>query len=150
MNLKLDHIAIQTNDFDNTISWYKDFLACEEKWYKKREELPVAIQNRMPYSSQLMELQTSEIRFHIFDIVVPFSEQSRKALQIEHYCLEVDTLDELHQLRSRWIELFQSGKYSFMRNDMVSEVIPSSHGMNGFYAHDPNGIELEIFHLPKN
>lgn len=149
MNFKLDHIAIQALDYQNTITWYKDFFGCEEQWYRKKEQLPQAIQNRMPNCTQLVELKVDQIRFHIFDITVPHIVQPKNALQIEHYCVEVDTLDDLKALRKHWVNLYESGKYRFETSEMPTELIPSSDGMVGFYTHDPNGIEIEAFFLPK-
>ncbi len=149
MNFKLDHVGIQTADFDNTVKWYKDFFECEEIWSRTIEQLPVPIQNRMPLSSKLVELCKNDLRFHIFDIVTEHVQQPKNALHMEHFCVEVETFEELIELRERWISLFKSGAYTFVRDDMPTEIIPSSAGMQGFYAHDPNGIELEAFYLPK-
>lgn len=148
MNFKLDHVGIQTADFENTVQWYKDFYGCEETWSRTAEQLPPAIQRRMPLSTRLVELCKNEVRFHVFDMVTDEVQPARQLVNLEHYCVEVETLEELKELRQRWIDLFNSKKYTFKRDDMPTELIPSSDGMQGFYAHDPNGIELEAFYLP--
>lgn len=150
MNFKLDHIGIQTNNFENTVKWYEDFFGCKQMWYKKKEDLPEAIQRRMPLAYQLVELQKNDLKFHVFDLENPeYATQPKNALFMEHFCVEVETFEELKDLRKHWISLFESGNYTFQRENMPTEIIPSSHGMQGFYAHEPNGIELEVFYLPK-
>jgi len=57
-------------------------------------------------------------------------------------------MEELEYLRRYWIELYQSGKYQFKKSTMPTEIIPSSGGMNCFYAFDPNGLEFEVIHFP--
>ena len=68
MNFKFDHIAIQTDNFDNTVNWYKTFFSCRRTWSRTWEQLPLQIQTRMPFANQLVELRINDMRFHIFDI----------------------------------------------------------------------------------
>ena len=150
MNFRLDHVGIQTADFDNTVRWYKDFFECAETWSRTAEQLPVAIRRRMPLSTRLVELKKNGVRFHVFDMVKEEKIPPRQLVHLEHYCVEVDTLKELLALRQRWIDLFESQNYIFSRDDMPTEIISSSDGMQGFYAHDPNGIEIEAFYLPQS
>ena len=147
MNFKLDHIAIQTDNFDNTVQWYKDFFSCQATWDRTWEQLPQGIQARMPLATQLVELQVDTVRFHIFDIKENYENASTNVLQYQHFGIVVDTREELDFLKDHWIQLYQSGKYQFKCATMPTDIIPSPGGLVCFYAFDPNGLEFEVMHF---
>ena len=146
MTYKLDHIAIQTNDYENTVGWYKAYFECEETWGRRWDQLPAGIQERMP-TKNLVELKVDEIRFHIFDMQQDYIDIPEQALQYQHFAITVDTMDDLHAMREKWIMLYKSGNYRYRKTSQPTEIIPSPGNMNCFYAYDPNGLEFEIIHF---
>ena len=148
IDYKIDHIAIQTDNFDNTVRWYKDYFCCKVNWHRTWEQLPAAIQKRMPFATQLVELQTSQVRFHIFDINKKSARTSQSALQYQHFALVVDSSEKLDYLRNLWISLYQSGRYQFKKPMMPTDMIVSSNDMCCFYAVDPNALEFEVIYFP--
>ncbi len=147
MSFVLDHIAIQTDDYDNTVSWYKEFFSCREAWDRTWEQLPAGIQKRMPLCTRLVELKVDEVRFHVFDIKEGYALPSERALQYQHFGIVVDTVERLHDLREKWIQLYDSGRFRFKTTDQPTDFIPSPGDMQCFYARDPNGLEFEVIHF---
>lgn len=146
MNIRLNHIAIQTNDFENSVNWYKDYFGCQENWYlDKFSELT---KSRLPTISKLTELQVNQLRFHIFDLTGPHQSPSENALQYQHFCVEVDSLEELNEMKSRWVNLYESGKYSFKRDELPTEIVSDADGITVFYALDVDGLEFEVMLNP--
>jgi hypothetical protein len=59
-------------------------------------------------------------------------------------CLGLRSADLLEAARSRWIELFESGQFSFARDELPTPIVTDSNGVASFYAYDVNGLELEL------
>ena len=62
----------------------------------------------------------------------------------QHICLELDTLQELSKHRSSWFELFGSGKFSFVRHEVPTEIEWDGAHSASFYLFDVNGVEYEL------
>src|SRR5438094_6564350 len=73
---------------------------------------------------------------------------TESTIQFQHVCLSVDDPDELTRLRSRWIELYQSGRYVFTVHQPPTGVVTDDNGVQSFYAFDVNGLELEFTFMP--
>ncbi|MCA2809718.1 MULTISPECIES: VOC family protein [Cyanophyceae] len=144
--LKFDHVAIQTHDIENTVKWYKEFFNCQENWALNKFS-PLTIK-RLPSITQLVELQVGNFRLHIFDIKDDDGIVPNNVLQYQHFCIEVLTLNELEDLRSRYCEIYQSGRYEFRKNEPATDLVIDDDGMTSFYCYDINGLEFEITYKP--
>jgi catechol 2,3-dioxygenase-like lactoylglutathione lyase family enzyme len=144
---RVHHVAVQTNDLDNCASWYEDFLGCRPSWSLNRfSELT---RSRLPGIRTLTEMAVGDIRLHLFERdgrAAPAPSESVTAFQ--HLCLAVDAPDDLVRLRQRWIDLFDSGRYSFALYDPPTDVMTDEDGVQSFYAYDVNGLEFEFTYLP--
>lgn len=143
---KFDHIAIQTDDFENTVTWYKEFFLCEQKWtLTKFSELTL---KRLPSITKLVELQTGNFRFHIFDVKNDNKSVPNDALQYQHFCVQVPKIGQLEELRNRWLNLYESGLYTFKKDDPLTDIVTDKDGISVFYCYDVNGLEIEIMYTP--
>jgi catechol 2,3-dioxygenase-like lactoylglutathione lyase family enzyme len=144
--LAFHHVGIQTNDLENSVAWYEAFLGCQRAWSLDRfSELTLS---RLPGIRALTELVVGGLRLHLFERPGALPDPAVSAVQFQHLCLHVDTAAQLPLLRQRWLELFESGRYSYARDDPPTEVVTDSDGVQSFYAYDVNGLELELTYLP--
>src|SRR4051812_43536074 len=110
--LRFHHVAVQTNDMDNCTSWYRDFLGCSPSW--SLDNFSTVTRSRLPGIRTLTEMAIGDIRMHLFERKgQPAPPPSESITQFQHVCVAVDTAAELVRLRQRWIDLFDSGRYSF-------------------------------------
>ena len=143
---KFDHIAIQTDDFENTVRWYKNFFSCEENWtLTSFSDLTL---KRLPSITKIVELQVGSLKFHIFDINGDNSTVTSNAIQYQHVCVEVPDIDRLKEIRNRWLNLYQSGIYKFKKNEFATDIVTDKDGISVFYCFDVNGLEFEVMHKP--
>jgi catechol 2,3-dioxygenase-like lactoylglutathione lyase family enzyme len=144
----IDHVGIQTMDLANAVSWYQEYLGCTVSW-EMNDGFSDLSRRRLPGLARLVEVAVGDIRLHLFtrDTGVhgpPASEVN----QFQHLCIRVGTPEQLRLWRSRWLELYESGRYTFVRAEPATEIDIDGQGMQSFYAYDPNGLEIEFTYLP--
>ena len=139
----LHHIAIQTNDLDNCLAWYQDFLGFSRSW--SLTSFSELTRRRLPGVQRLVEVRLGDIRLHVFDRDgVQGRPRPEETPCFQHVCFVVDEPAELTRLRARWVELRGSGRYGFARHDPPTEIVEEPDGTRTFYAFDVNGLELEF------
>jgi hypothetical protein len=144
--LKFDHVAIQTHDVENTVKWYQEFFNCQSNWTLNKFS-PLTIE-RLPSISQLVEIQIGDFRLHIFDVENDEGIVPKNALQYQHFCIEVSSIKELEDLRNCYLEIYQSGRYQFRKNEPPTDLVIDDDGLTSFYCYDINGLEFEITYKP--
>jgi catechol 2,3-dioxygenase-like lactoylglutathione lyase family enzyme len=141
------HIGIQTNDLDNSLAWYRDFLGFRAAW--SLGDFSWLTRRRLPGIRRLVEIRIGSLRLHLFERKGrPASKPGDSLTQFQHVCLAVDSPDELVTLRDRWIDLFKDGRYSFALADQPTEVVIDDDGVHSFYTYDVNGLEFEFTYVP--
>lgn len=146
---KFNHIAIQTDDVDSTIRWYRDFLGATVEW--KLDTFSPLTLERLPGIRELVELKAGEVRFHVFDRI----DHSRSGptpldYQFQHLGLEVGEASHLVELRERWLRVRESNEeIRWNREEPPSEIVVDPDGMQSLYVLDPNGLEIEFIYFPK-
>ncbi|MFI6505381.1 VOC family protein [Nonomuraea typhae] len=137
------HVGVQTDDLDNCLNWYLDYFDAESSWRLDRfSELTL---DRLPGIAELVEVRVGDVRFHLFDRSAHNRQQPPAAgFQFQHVCMAVDTAAELVELRRRWYELYESGKYVFARPDPPSDIVTDADGTQSLYVLDVNGLEFEF------
>jgi catechol 2,3-dioxygenase-like lactoylglutathione lyase family enzyme len=142
------HIGIQTNDLDNALTWYGDFLGLRASW--TLDHFSELTTSRLPGIKRLTEVVVGSVRLHLFERPgAPASKPGESLAQFQHVCLAVDSPDDLISLRNRWIDLFRSGRYAFALTDQPSEVVTDDDGVQSFYTYDVNGLEFEFSYVPE-
>lgn len=145
--LLFHHIGIQTDDLDNSLAWYQDFLGFCATW--SLTDFSELTRRRLPGIRRLVEMTIGSLRLHLFERAGrPASEPGDSLTQFQHVCLAVDSADELVTLRDRWIDLFNAGRFSFAFTDQPTEVVTDDDGVHSFYAYDVNGLEFEFTYIP--
>jgi catechol 2,3-dioxygenase-like lactoylglutathione lyase family enzyme len=140
------HVGVQTNDLDNSVRWYEDFLGCEQAWTLDRfSELT---RDRLPGIRALTEMVVGNVRIHLFERPGLASDPAASAIQFQHFCFSVAAAEDLVTLRRRWIELQESGRYMFALDEQPTDIVIDADGVQSFYAYDVNGLELEFTFLP--
>jgi catechol 2,3-dioxygenase-like lactoylglutathione lyase family enzyme len=143
---KFHHVGIQTNDLDNSVRWYEDFLGCEKAWTLDRfSELT---RSRLPGIRALTELVFGNVRIHLFERPGRTSDPAESATQFQHFCFCTSAPDELVTLRRRWSDLYESGRYTFARDEQPTDIVIDADGVQSFYAYDVNGLEFEFTYVP--
>jgi catechol 2,3-dioxygenase-like lactoylglutathione lyase family enzyme len=146
--LRFHHVAVQTNDLEQSIAWYEDFLGSRPAW--SLADFSELTRSRLPGIRRLTEIVVGDVRLHVFERegrTAPAPGES--VTQFQHLCMKVETPDELVRLRERWLELYESGRYSFAFDDQPTDVVVDADGVQSFYALDPNGLEFEFTFLPE-
>jgi catechol 2,3-dioxygenase-like lactoylglutathione lyase family enzyme len=144
--LGFDHIGIQTNDLDNCVNWYEAFLGCRRAW--SLDQFSELTHSRLPGIRSLTEIVVGDLRLHVFERPGRMPDPAESATQYQHLCLRVEDPDDLTRFRQLWVELFASGQYTYARDDQPTEIVIDADGVQSFYAHDVNGLELEFTYLP--
>lgn len=145
---RVDHVGVQTADLENCLHWYEQFFGAERKWELDRfSELTLS---RLPGIGRLIEVAVGDLRFHLFDR----SDHNRRtpdadSYQFQHVCLRVDTPEELSTVRDRWIELYESGRFAFAREDPPTDIVVDDEGVLSLYLFDVNGLEYEFTYVPE-
>jgi catechol 2,3-dioxygenase-like lactoylglutathione lyase family enzyme len=139
-------MGIQTDDLDNSVAWYEDFLGCRRAWSLDRfSELT---RGRLPGIRMLTELVVGDTRLHLFERPGKAAIPAESATQFQHFCFRVGAAAELVALRQRWLELYESGRYSFALDEQPTDIVTDDDGVRSFYAYDVNGLEFEFTYLP--
>ncbi|MEY9877083.1 catechol 2,3-dioxygenase-like lactoylglutathione lyase family enzyme [Streptacidiphilus sp. MAP12-33] len=144
---RIHHIGVQAADLDNCLRWYQDFFGAERKWELDRFS-PLTL-SRLPGIGRLVEIGVGDLRFHLFDRADHTGRQPDPVgVQFQHVCLQVDSPEELGAVRRRWTELHASGRYSFARPDLPTDIVVDDDGVRSLYLYDVNGLEYEFTHIP--
>lgn len=144
----IHHIGVQTADLDNCVSWYQEFFGCRVRWSTDR--FSPLTRSRLPGISRLTEVAIPGTRFHLFerqDGDERAHEPPGGPAQFQHVCLATGSAPELGTWRRRWIDLFESGRYTFRRQEYPTELVTDEQGNASFYCFDVNGLEFELTHL---
>jgi catechol 2,3-dioxygenase-like lactoylglutathione lyase family enzyme len=140
------HIGLQTTDLENSARWYEDFLGCERAWTLDRfSELTLS---RLPGIRALTEMVVGNVRIHLFERSGRAFDPAESAVQFQHFCFRVDSGEELVTLRRRWIDLYESGQFTFALDEQPTDIVIDSDGVQSFYAYDVNGLEFEFTSMP--
>lgn len=146
--LRFHHVAVQTNDLDNCVSWYQEFFACQPSW--SLSEFSELTRSRLPGIVRLTEMVMGDIRIHLFERPGrAAAHPNDSTIQFQHVCLCAQSGDELLIWRQRWLDLFNSGRYRFAFKDQPSEIVTDADGAQSFYAFDVNGVEFEFTYVPR-
>jgi len=140
------HIGIQTTDLENSVRWYEDFLGCDRAWTLDRfSELTLS---RLPGIRSLTEMVIGSVRIHLFERPGRAFDPTESAVQFQHFCFRVNSTEELAALRGLWIDLYESGRYTFALDEQPTDIVIDSDGVESFYAYDTNGLEFEFTCMP--
>jgi catechol 2,3-dioxygenase-like lactoylglutathione lyase family enzyme len=144
---RFHHVGIQTTDLANAAAWYHAFIGCEPAWTLRTfSELT---QSRLAGIRELMELPVGDFRLHLFERPGrPAEPPGSPVVQFQHLCLALTDPAELVELRQRWIELYDSGKFTFALPEQPTEIVIDEDGVQSFYAYDVNGLEFEFTYAP--
>lgn len=144
----IDHVGIQTMDLENAVSWYQEFLGGTVSW-EMHDGFSDLSRRRLPGLARVVEVAVGGIRLHLFtrDTGV-HAPPASEANQFQHLCIRVDTPQQLRLWRERWLRLYESGRYTFVRAEPATEIDIDAAGMQSFYAYDVNGLEVEFTYLP--
>ncbi|OJF15647.1 VOC family protein [Couchioplanes caeruleus] len=144
---RVHHVGVQTSDLDNSVRWYREFFGARLNWELDRfSDLTLS---RLPGIRRLVEVATDDLRVHLFDRATHTRElPPAEAYQFQHVCLQLDRPEELVAVRERWIELYESGRFSFARPDGPTDIVVDGDGVSSLYVFDPNGLEFEFTHVP--
>lgn len=143
---RFHHVGVQTTDLENSVRWYEDFLGCRRAWSLDRfSELT---RSRLPGIRELTEMVLGDVRFHLFERPGRKSEPAESAVQFQHFCFSVSTAEDLVRLRRRWIELHESGRYTFAIDEQPTDIVIDDDGVQSFYTYDVNGLEFEFTFVP--
>lgn len=144
----MHHVAVQTADLDNAVSWYVDYFHCQQKWSTSTFS-PITL-SRLPGMRRVTELALGDMRFHLFERAGAgeLPAQADAAL-FQHLCLSADSSANLRQWRTHWIDLHASGRYSFVRPEQPSDIVIDDDGVESFYFFDTNGLEFEFTWAPE-
>ncbi|MCP3801906.1 VOC family protein [Allokutzneria sp. A3M-2-11 16] len=146
-SIAIHHVGVQTADLENSINWYQEFFGCTVSW--TLDQFSALTHSRLPGIERLAELVHGDVRVHLFSLR-PGQETRPPAEvnQFQHVCFQVTAAAELEVWRSRWLELFASGDYTFAVPEGPTEIDVDKDGIRSFYLLDPNGLEYEFTHIP--
>ncbi|MEU6172301.1 VOC family protein [Streptantibioticus parmotrematis] len=145
---RFHHVGVQTSDLDNSLGWYREFFGAEQNWsLEKFSDLTVS---RLPGITRLVELAAGDLRFHVFERPddTPQSPVA-EVPQFQHLCLATKSRAEMEEWRDRWTRLYESGRYTFVRDEGPTEVVEDEDGVLSLYVLDVNGLEYEFTYLPE-
>lgn len=143
---RFHHVGIQTNDLENSVRWYEDFLGCEQAWTLDR--FSSLTRRRLPGIRSLTEMVVGDVRIHLFERRGRATDPAESAIQFQHFCFCVSAAEELVTLRRRWTELHESGRYVFALDEQPTDIVIDADGVQSFYAYDVNGLEFEFTYMP--
>lgn len=138
MPIRFHHLAIATADLDTAVKWYESYFGAECRW--ALSEFAPLTRDRAPGITRMVELAFGGVFLHMYE--TPLAEEKDAWFKGEHFCLQVDTLDELHELRQRWFDLADSGEFPSVAP--ATEVITDKDGIASFYGRDVTGLEFEV------
>ncbi|MFC6567074.1 VOC family protein [Actinoplanes utahensis] len=145
--VRYHHVGIQTDDLTNCLNWYLEFFEAEQSW--RLDRFSELTRSRLPGIVELTEVVAGGVRFHLFDRSSHDRRQpSPEGYQFQHVCLAVDSSEELWEMRRRWLEIYESGKYTFARADQPTDIVVDDDGIQSLYVLDVNGLEFEFTYDP--
>jgi catechol 2,3-dioxygenase-like lactoylglutathione lyase family enzyme len=143
---RFHHVGIQTNDLENSVRWYEDFLGCERAWTLDRfSDLTL---QRLPGIRALTEMVVGDVRIHLFERPGRASDPAESAVRFQHFCFHLSAGEDLVTVRRRWTDLYESGRYTFALDEQPTDIVTDSDGVQSFYAYDVNGLEFEFTSMP--
>ncbi|ASF07410.1 hypothetical protein NBRGN_061_00150 [Nocardia brasiliensis NBRC 14402] len=145
---RFHHLAIQTDDVDATIEWYREFLGATVEW--SLDSFSPLTHDRLPGIEKLVELKKGDLRFHVFDR----AEHSKDGpdplgYQYQHVGITVQHPQDLVRLRAQWLLVRERTEIAWARDDPPSDIVTDADGMQSLYVLDPNGLELEFSYFPE-
>ncbi|MBF6541808.1 VOC family protein [Nocardia brasiliensis] len=145
---RFHHLAIQTDDVDATIEWYREFLGATVEW--SLDSFSPLTHDRLPGIEKLVELKKGDLRFHVFDRA-GHSKDGPDPLgyQYQHVGITVRRPEDLVRLRARWLQVRERADIAWARADPPSDIVTDADGMQSLYVLDPNGLELEFIYFPE-
>ncbi|MFI7576124.1 VOC family protein [Micromonospora sp. NPDC049497] len=145
-DLRFHHVGVQTTDLENSVRWYEDFLGCRRAW--SLDTFSELTRSRLPGIRELTEMVLGDVRFHLFERPGRKSEPTESGVQFQHFCFNVGAAEDLVRLRRRWIELRESGRYTFAVDEQPTDIVTDEDGVQSFYTYDVNGLEFEFTFVP--
>nr|ACN39745.1 SibV [Streptosporangium sibiricum] len=147
MPLRAHHVGVQTADLDNSVRWYTEFFGARVAWELDRfSDLTLS---RLPGIRRLVEVSMEGLCVHLIDRAGHTGQlPPAEGYQFQHVCLQVSEPEQLEVLRDHWIELYESGRFSFARTDPPTDIVVDADGVSSVYLFDPNGLEYELTHVP--
>ncbi|MFI6216852.1 VOC family protein [Nocardia brasiliensis] len=145
---RFHHLAIQTDDVDATIEWYREFLGATVEW--SLDSFSPLTHDRLPGIEKLVELKKGDLRFHVFDRA-GHSKDGPDPLgyQYQHVGITVRHPQDLVRLRAQWLQVRERTEIAWARDDPPSDIVTDADGMQSLYVLDPNGLELEFSYFPE-
>lgn len=141
----LHHIAVETADLDNCVSWYTAFFGGAVAW--SLGTFSELTRSRLPGITRLTEVHAVGLRFHVFSRDLSYRTPAADMLQFQHVCLAVESPEALEEWRERWQRLYASGRFDFVRATPATEIVIDADQVSSFYAYDVNGLEFEFTHV---
>lgn len=140
---RVHHLAIQTDDVDATITWYREFLGATVEW--SLDSFSPLTHERLPGIRKLVELKKGDLRFHVFDRA-GHSQAGPDPLgyQYQHVGITVDEPEQLVELREQWLRARERVDAGWAREEPPTDIVVDDDGMQSLYVLDPNGLELEF------
>ncbi|GAB3501196.1 VOC family protein [Amycolatopsis cihanbeyliensis] len=146
--MKLHHLGVQTTDIDNCLEWYLEFFGAQKEW--QLDHFSELTQRRLPGIRRLVEISAGDVRIHLFDRAGHSEMQpDPNGFIFQHVCVSVSSPEELGEMRSKWIELYESGRFSFASTEQPTEIVVDDEGVQSLYVYDVNGLEYEISYMPE-
>ncbi|MFI6340984.1 VOC family protein [Streptomyces sp. NPDC050535] len=144
---RIHHIGVQTANLDNCLAWYLEFFGAEQKW--ELDKFSALTLSRLPGIRRLVEISVGDARFHLFDRAQHNERQTDEdGFLFQHVCIQVDSAGDLQTTRRRWVELCESGRFTFARPDQPTEIVIDDDGVQSLYLFDVNGLEYEFSYIP--
>lgn len=141
------HIAVQTADFRQSVAWYQDFFGCTVNW--TLDTFSDLTRSRLPGITKIAELVVGGTRFHVFDRATGLDQPPPTGCQqYQHVCLDAGSPEAIRTWRQRWMEIYDSDRYSFTVREPATEVVVDGDGVQSFYCLDVNGLEFEFTYDP--
>jgi catechol 2,3-dioxygenase-like lactoylglutathione lyase family enzyme len=142
--LRVHHFALETGRYRDTIAWYQSFLGAHVAW--ATGEFSELTRRRLPGIREMAELRFGDVRIHLLERAC--GRGNAEGPRFQHVCLAVGTATELDRLRQRSLEIFKGGEHRFDVAEPPSQIVVDDDGVTSFYCLDPNGLELELTHIP--
>jgi hypothetical protein len=106
--------------------------------------------SRLPGIRELTEVAIGDVRIHLFERAGGDVDPAKSAVGFQHFCFGVSAPEELDVIRRRWIELYESGHYTFALDEQPTGIVTDDDGVQSFYAYDVNGLEFEFTFVPSH
>jgi catechol 2,3-dioxygenase-like lactoylglutathione lyase family enzyme len=142
-SLAFHHVGVQASDLDLSIAWYTAFFGAQASW--TLTDFSPLTRSRLPGISRLVELVSGPLRFHLFARAgVDAGRPGPGQPQFQHLCIEVGSSAELAAWRDRWLAVAGQPACRFGNDELPTEIVIDSDGVESFYCLDPDGLEFEF------